>query len=231
MNLVKNMQQNVSNQELIEELRDLHGKAFCPCSGRDVKFILDLVGSFLSDFVFCDLRYKVQNINVIDDMPIGWVLVSSISGFDTAQNTKHTRYNSNRIFRPAAKVDKWRRPDQTEVAIEFRRDLAEDFLIQNCTIGSITCFVHIGDGEGEGGSNLRFLSMSKDYPENGFLEETCKRLTRTALVITDGCLADTRFLNHSPFELINRLWEPIYEIDGRHGQKIGIWKTTELKSV
>ena len=224
------MQSKIDDLVVMENIKGLNGKAFCPCSGNDISFVLNLIGSCIDKYVFCDLNYRIPALTVEKEVPNGWKLLSSISGLDITQMSKKTRYNGDREFRPSAKIETWRRLDTTEVIIELRKDLAQDFLINNCGNESISCFVHINDGEGEGGSNLRFLGVNADHNGDGFLEEICDRLTSKALVITDGTMADWRLQHFHKFEFLDRIWEPIQKIGGRGDRKIIVWKTTKSTS-
>lgn len=213
---------------VLEEIECQNGKAFCPCSGSDIQFVLNLFGSAIGRFVFCDLQYRTPTISAESLVPAGWKILSSISGKDRIQGPKKTWYNSGREFHPTAKIETWERPQSTEVIIEFRKDLAQDFLINNCKESSISCFVHINDGEGEGGSNLWFLGVDKMAYGKGLLEEVSQRLTETALVVSDGAMAEENFKKPYPFDIFNRSWKPIQTINGRGEREITVWKTDKL---
>ena len=218
----------IVDSKILSQVQSQNGKAFCPCSGNDIEFVLNLFGSSIGRFVFCDLQYRPASISAKLLVPAGWKLLSSIFGKDTTQSPKKTWYSNGREFQPIAKIETWQRPQPTEVIIEFRKDLAQDFLVNSCKEDSISCFVHINDGEGEGGSNLWFLGVDKSVPGKGLLEEVSQRLTKTAVVVSDGAMAEKNFRDPYPFEMFNRSWEPIQTFKSRGERVITVWKTEKL---
>ena len=134
-----------------------------------------------------------------------------------------------RDFRPSAKYETWQRPDAKDALIEIRRDLAEGYLIDDCRENSISCFAHINDGTGEGGSNLWFLAKNKDPHKPGFLEELSVRLTDYAIIVTDGALTEKNFEKFNAFEIVGRSWNPICKLEGNKLREILVWETEKLR--
>ena len=211
-------------------MKKANGKAFCPCSGNDLEFILNSVGIFVDRFVFCDISYRINEFSANESTPESWKLSSSICGVDTMKRLKSSSYGV-REFRPSAKFETWQRPDSKDALIEIRRDLAEEYLIDDCRENSISCFAHINDGTSEGGSNLWFLAKNKNPDTPGFLEELSLRLTDYAIIVTDGALTEKHFKQFSGFEIVGRSWKPICKLEGNkhHDREIMVWETEKLK--
>ena len=222
------------NSEILkisQMMKKASGKAFCPCSGNDLEFILSSVGIFVDRFVFCDVSYRARKVSVNKSTPASWKLSSSIYSRDMMKKLKSSSYLGGREFRPSAKLEIWQRPDAKDVLIEIRQDLAEEYLIDDCRENSISCFVHINDGAGEGGSSLWFLAKNKDPDTPGFLEELSLRLTDYAIIVTDGALTEKHFKQFSGFEIVGRSWKPICKLEGNkhHDREIMVWETEKLK--
>jgi hypothetical protein len=133
------------------------GHFYGPCSGRDLPIAFRLFGDKIDRFTFCDLSYRSRRASARGAVPDDWDLVSRISGFDKQQPEKKALYRGNRPFKPSAIIEFWRRPDGSDVIVEFREDLAEDVMTDHFVPRSVGAFIHINDSVGEGGSNLWFL--------------------------------------------------------------------------
>jgi hypothetical protein len=128
-----------------------------------------------------------------------------------------------------------RRADDSPIHADFWRDYAEVVLLQEFGPGEISCFMHIGDSPGEGGSNLWFLSrvrggfydLTESTPRPAWLlDELAERLADGAIVITDGSNVEPAFTKDQPFEASGMRWEPLgvvttYE---RHRGVARVWR-------
>lgn len=232
------------------------GSFYGPCSGHDLRIALQLFGSTIDHFVFCDLAYTSSRTTAVnpDDsrafaytghVPHGWSLVSRVRGADEMQPSKQTWYNGNRLFRPFVTYEVWRRADGSRVQIELRADLAQDVLVDQFASGSISAFMHVNDGTGEGGSDAWFLrgtdrshhteiaqtknGSAADVARGGFLfEHLAPRLADGAVVITDCALADQRFSAQRPFLAEGRSWLPMGKVfrDGMRGRQVQAWRAS-----
>ena len=205
---------NVLKDYEINELRIPSGCFYGPCSGQDLSIAFYLFGDNIDHFVFCDLDYVGRNVSVKEAVPDIWVLISHEFALHRQQSEKKTWYSGNEPFRPFSNIERWRRPDGSDVVVELRRDLAEDALLDQFGPESISAFMHINDGSGEGGSDLWFLATPDHAEDNNgrcqcLLPEVTQRLAKGAIIVTDGALADSGFRSHAPFEAGGVRWEPL----------------------
>ncbi len=203
----------ISGDGKLPLLEILPGRFYGPCSGRDISIAIELFGNLIDRFTFCDLSYRGPNFSAKEAVPDNWALTSRVQGFDQAVPEKTTWYGRS-PFRPRSTLESWRRPDLSEVLIELRCDLAQDVLTEQFAPGSISAFMHINDGTGEGGSDLWFLtspSMLAERTDHAkeFLPQLVRRLCDGAIVVTDGVLTDPNFRCDKSFELAHGRWELI----------------------
>ena len=197
------------------------GKFYGPCSGHDVTFAIENFASEVNNFVFCDVNYRQNTMKSFKYLPkccLDWELISRKFKQDKSNLIKKIP-NSNKSFRTFCTIDNWLRPDGTIVVVEFWCDLAEDILVSQFDTNSISVFMHINDGESEGGSNLWFLeakecSKNKYLSNRMFLSVVADRLVERALIVTDGKLTHHRFSKQRSFNLVGICWEYIAEIKG-----------------
>ncbi len=200
----------------IEKLTISHGQLYAPCAGLDIGIALKLFGNKVQSFTFCDIAYKTRSISAKKYIPKElhrWTLKTRTESYDNLKPMKIS-LNGNKPFRVSSVTEIWLRPDNSEVEINFVRDLAEDVLIEHFQSSSISVFMHINDGESEGGSDLWFLaSKQKEYSNSKntkmYLKEVSERLADNAIIITDCILADNKFRTNLPFKLLNKFWHPI----------------------
>lgn len=224
------------NDNYIKNISIPNGKFYGPCSGKDVRFAIEHFGSKINNFVFCDVSYRFNTFKNVRYLPkcfSEWELISRKLQPDKSKSIKKNP-NSNNNFHVSCTIDEWRRPDGTNVIIEFWCDLAEDVLISQFETNSISVFMHINDGEGEGGSNLWFLA-SKEYSQDEFmrkkmfLSDVVDRLVEGALIITDGKLSDPRFESKLSFNSTGRLWKYLDVIKGNRAtdRKPSLWRMSD----
>ena len=216
----------------------LPGRFYGPCSGEDITVAIKLFGDLIDRFTFCDLTYSGSDVTAGHAVPNDWALISRVQGFDKAVREKATWYSGNRPFRPRATLETWRRPDHSDVLVELRSDLAQDVLLEHFAPNSISAFMHINDGEGEGGSDLCFLrSPSKAdapaYQKNKLLPGVVSRLGDGAVVLTDGFMADQDFRSDQAFELAGKRWELLSRIPNERqaNRPLTAWRAYELSAM
>lgn len=206
------------------------GRLYAPCSGRDLPLAFRLFGDKVDRFTFCDLNYGQRDTSADYAVPDGWEQVSRVMGRDERQEPKTTWYAGGRPFQPFVTIEIWRRLDGSEVTVELRRNLAQDTLVQQFARETISVFLHVNDGAGEGGSNLWFLAAAdrhnRDPQSLRLLPETASRLINGALVVTDAVLADPGFQHTHPFEAAGLQWEPIGRADNvpERSRPVFLWR-------
>ena len=187
------------------------GSFFGPCAGmRDLALPLKAFGDRIDHFVFADLAYlRHRGLSAAPFVPSDWVRVHAHSGVDATQGEKVSHYLGSRPFRPTLTEEVWRRPDGSEVRIEFWGDQAQDVLLRRFALGSLSVFLHHHDGTGEGGSDLWFLADGDPEARHrpGFLVELAARLTNKAAVLTDRMLTDDWFRFRRPFHRHGLDWK------------------------
>lgn len=215
----------------------LPGRFFGPCSGKDLSIAFELFGGSIDRFTFCDLAYRRPDVSAKGAVPDDWTLISSVRGVDRAVPEKVTSYNANSPFRPCSTLETWRRRDHSEVLVELRCDLAQDVLTEQFAPASISAFMHINDGTGEGGSDLWFLASPRKIEgrtdrAKEFLPEVVGRLSDGAIIVTDGVLVDPSFQRPTSFELADRLWELITSFPNTRlpDRPLRAWRVTKLAS-
>lgn len=183
------------------------GPLFGPCLGNDCDIPIALFGNQVSRFVFADLSYFVASVAESRATPPTWELLHASVERDPFADFKYASFLA-RQFRPRLYKQLWRKPEGPETVIEYHRDRAPDVLRQFPS-NSVSVFIHIGDGDGEGGSKLHFLSfVGREEVDGlrGMLNLTISRLANGALVVTDGGLADPRFTGKSRFVTEDCSW-------------------------
>jgi hypothetical protein len=217
------------------------GRYFGPCSGDDVAIAFQLFGDQCTDFLFCDQRYSHNQPEYLAGLPKDWARIEQREMYPLPGPTRTWWYS--RSFRAMSRTDRLRRPDLSVVTAEFRRDLAHEVLVNEFGPRSISCFLHVGDSTGEGGSDLWFLGASRAHdpwsggdpePERAcrLLSELAPRLADGALVVTDGSNTDHPFMESEPFERCDVRWEPVGVLEDRE-PSIGwgsrhVWRVQRL---
>jgi hypothetical protein len=212
------------------QTKPTRGRFFGPCSGADLPLAFEVAADAVDRFTFCDLSYIARDASAAYAVPRGWTLISRVGGRDERQPAKSTWYNGHRQIHPWVTLEVWRRPDDSECYVELRGDLAEDALLQQFPPRSISFFMHLNDGAGEGGSGLWFLSktgMPTDVRRGkGFLDAVVSRLIDGAVVLTDGALAEDGFLKDQDFESASVRWTPLAPPLGARSSRrqVGLWR-------
>lgn len=214
------------------------GRFYGPCSGGDLAVAFLIFGASVDRFTFCDLGYKGPRVTAQEAVPADWALISRVQGTDAAASEKVTWYSGDRPFRPSATIEVWRRPDESEVIVELRRDLAQDVLMGHFPPVSMAAFLHVNDGTGEGGSDLWFLATPGDNDDRldrsiRLLPAVASRLVHGAIVVTDGGLTDHDFRVDASFERAGRRWEPVTELPNSKSpcRPMLVWRVLDLRYV
>lgn len=218
---------DIANSPLEDALRWLSAPdpiCYCPCAGRDVALALTWLGSRFNRFVFCDKGYRRSDMTAIGGIPEGWQFVQAVPAHRPMTDGRPDRSRIREV------VESWRRPDGATVALEFRADPSEDCLTDRFGAGTLSAFLHINDGTGEGGSNLWFLASpdSGRAPTNrALLPVLVERLADEAMVISDGRLTDIEFSQYEPFRHLGRRWEPITPLENTKApaRQVTVWRT------
>jgi hypothetical protein len=223
------------------------GRYFGPCANRDVVIAFDLFGDRCTEFMFCDRGYRPDRSYscYTHQLPQGWARTERWAARTLPGLWRRTWYDGYRPFLATTQIDRLRRPDGTLVRGEFRCDLAQRVLRTDFRFKSISCFLHVKDSGGEGGSALWFLgsmethaSRRRSNPDafdraDFLLPELARRLADGALVVTDGSLADCAFGYPEPFFRCGVKWEPlgaIVEPGHRYGYGgTWIWRVNRPK--
>lgn len=181
------------------------------------------------------MSYFVASVEKDRATPITWELLNSSIERDPFSEFKYATYLA-RSFRPRVYRQLWRKPDGSETVIEYHRDRAPDVLKERFPPNSISAFIHLADGDGDGGSKLHILSSSSREEVDGFggmLNLTVSRLANGALVITDGSLADPEFTLEGQFVAGGCSWslEKSFGSPVDRVRSIFVWRVEKMKPV
>ncbi len=209
------------------------GRYFGPCAGRDLALAFEIGGEAVDHFMFCDVGYPVMQArpspSAAHVVPESWTLMSRHVGRDEMAPLRRSSYVRD-LVAPASAIEAWQRPDGSICTVELRRDSAPDALRSLYGPRSIALFLHMNDGSGEGGSNLRFLeeraACTGPYGGEGLLEDLAPRLADGAVVVTDGVLAAEGFRAGRGFALCGIHWEPLGQVGpkSRYGHPPFVWR-------
>jgi hypothetical protein len=107
--------------------------------------------------------------------------------------TEETRISERgdryRYLQPSRLLETYLRiGDQRQIAVIRRRGFGQYALSEEFADGSIGVFMHRGDGEGEGGSNVYFLANmpAKYEPLSNLFDKLSRKLANRALIVSDG---------------------------------------------
>lgn len=183
---------------------------FYPCSGDDVSEPLEAFGRLLPEFTFSDPDYRRR------DRP------------RRGHHEQHEPDASYHAWALDSVSERFRRPDGGQVSVIYDPRDAGLVLRERFGERTIGVFMHRGDGSGEGGSGLSFLTDSR--PFGGFLsyfDDLKPRLADRALVITDGSNTNVPWLSRfysrsaSGSEAFDKLKDQDHQLGGFSWRCVG----------
>lgn len=189
---------------------------FYPCAGADWKSVLRYLHEFASEFwfvdkgdeqtageggLYCDLkRMPTQSIRAL--LPDYKEVESRIDGTERSQITerKDEKGRTYRHVEPGALIQIFEHTrTKRQIKVIRKRGFGQTTL-HEFGQNSIGIFMHRGDSDGEGGSNIRFFNnMESHYqPIANLYEQLCNRIVDGGLIITDGSNCDLKQLRRDP---------------------------------
>lgn len=217
------------------------GLFYYPASGGDLKEPIKCFSGHLNAFHFCDIGYlELDRLRTPLKTPPTQI---SYSGPLKASLERRFGY---RHIEPGKRVETYQRQGEEPLIVVRRRGFGQMGLAE-FPERSISVFMHRGDSQGEGGSNIWFFSdRDSRYPPLARLFSTLQsRLLDRALVVTDGSNTSKAFLKRFNFGsgvsgeqaylahrgqtyIHGRLsWESVGWLSDRYGPTI-VWGVTKI---
>ena len=171
-------------------INEIKGKPFYyPCAGNDLDEPIQIFGKISSELWFCDPFYprglKIDRaIKSGNNLNIKF-LSSRIDG--NAEAVMENR-NGYRFIEPSRKYEEYEYEGGKKVTIIRRRGFGQIGLYEEFADNSLGIFMHRGDSQGDGGSNVYFFKNFKsNYAKIGNLANlVARKINKRALIISDG---------------------------------------------
>lgn len=169
-----------------------------PCVGRMFAPTIEAFHELVSELWFVDLNAfrKTELIPLLVGQPRYELIEQSFSGrfMPSAPRCKST--TEDMLSRTAGCTEVYRdlqRPNR-ELRLHRQRQCAAEFLRRPPTNKRLGVFMHTGDSNGEGGSELHFLSTQPETLTGvtPLFPELNRQLRPSALVVTDGSNCDIK---------------------------------------
>lgn len=227
---------------------------YYPAALYDTPTIMDVFMDYIDTYWFCDLNYQAdlklppvlsrkQGFEIVSSVKVGHV--GAIGEWRTdAQGQRHYYLDPSRLH------EVYQRSDGKEITIVRRRGYGQMGIVKEFRAKSIGVFVHRGDSQGEGGSNVYFLSnlVTRHEPCGMLFDKLSAKLRKTALVITDG--SNTRIPWLKTFDMFGKktgeqaykkhqgrtytfgvyAWRCVGYLDARYGPTL-VWGVTQFRDI
>lgn len=171
------------------------GVLFYPCCGNDLAEPLTVFASYVKEFWFVDINYRTPRVpSVLRQSSLFHRLPELRDRFEFLEGRAWTPTLVEQVANPPAHQSRhsWMVPRvRTEILRDRRtgetitvnrRSGYSVACLRNGDFGPISVFFYRGDSEGEGGSNVFWLS----YGGANLLDEVVSRMSPGAMLVTDG---------------------------------------------
>jgi hypothetical protein len=182
-----------------ESLAAVRGRLlFYPTAGSDWNELLLQFADYIDVFHFCDINYNdlARLENPFSDPGSYELIDSKIEGEIFARIDAPTQSRPYPDLAPGRLSEIYRRVSDGRRLTVVRRRGYGQYALAELPNRSLGIFVHRGDSQGEGGSNVYFLANKKrDHePVSNLFDKLSRILADPAIVISDGSNAKPNFL-------------------------------------
>jgi hypothetical protein len=224
---------NLSHYIQPEWIDKIKGKPFYyPCAGHDWDEPIKIFGEVCTELWFCDHSYeelsKVDRIIKADnDLDLKFITHRIVGNVES----KIENNNGYKFIESSKKYEQYEYKNGKKLTIIRRRGFGQIGLHDEFMDNSLSVFMHRGDSQGEGGSNVYFFKNFKsNYEKIGNLANlVTRKINNKALIITDGSNSPKghpirkfhRKNDLGGFEAYQNLREKKYTRDGLIWQCVG----------
>jgi hypothetical protein len=234
-----------------ESLAAVRGRLlFYPTAGSDWNELLLQFADYIDVFHFCDINYNdLPSLgNPFSDPGSHELIDSKIEGETFAWIDAPTQSRPYPDLAPGRVSEIYKRVSDARRLTVVRRRGFGQYALAEFPDHSLGVFVHRGDSQGEGGSNVYFLANKKrDHePVSNLFDKLSRKLADPAIVISDGSNAKPNFLKKfhrsqtSGAEAYNDLyklsfpfgqfdWKCVGYISSRYGPTL-VWRVSRQTS-
>jgi len=212
---------------------------YYPCAGEDWLVVTASLGAFFTHLKFCDLHYSFDEPP--HALPEGWEpLQASWSLVGPAKCEPSLETIDGRTVRhvtPETASLPLKCAATGHVAnVQLRRGFGQ-YGLQEIPHGTLDLFVHRGDSEGEGGSNVWFFSnrRARHAPLSHLFDVLKSKLRYPAIIGSDGSNCDIRQLREAAsmetmptaFTSHGLHWHSLGELAGNRGRTV-FWEVEPI---